>query len=235
MKNTFCVRGFLCIVILAGGSMLNAHIYGPKLLATKPADVVIAFDIHDVLVKASPKKILKCIAKMGFTQCCNVVSFLYKTRNDTVRNMEGRLNRLIEKEPAYASLKADFTQLMNAQAINHATLQVVRDLKTQGYTVVIASNIGEETYAALKDKKPEVFRLFDAAYTVTHESQYLDKSNPAFFDTCKVQHEGKQILFIDDQIKNLKKAAQAGITGIHFTSSQKLREVFFKQGLLPAI
>ena len=81
------------------------------------------------------------------------------------------------------------------------------------------SNIGSTICNNLKQKKPEIFTYFDDLIVPSKQNGYLRKpSHDAFMHYLeKVKASQKQVIFIDDKTRNIKKAHKYGIIGILFT------------------
>jgi putative hydrolase of the HAD superfamily len=109
------------------------------------------------------------------------------------------------------------------------TIDIVKKLKENGFSVYILSNIGPAHFSLLRQKYPEIFALFNGWYTPTPENNFSHKPHAKFYQGFKqyiLKKEGKdkQIIFTDDSRKYIKGACKEGYIAIQFTTPEKLKD-----------
>ncbi len=207
-----------------------------------PESTLIAFDLHNVVFKKQTRKIvmqgLRLLSKGTWRYTLNPRLWYRAYR---VKSQSGVAEDIFEKlskqYPGLGKFRGDFIRMTNAQRPISAVMTMIEQLKAQGFSLYILSNIGKETFDELCLIYPELEEYFDGAFTAKAENQYLHKPHPAFYEEFKEfvkkeGHQDKQILFIDDLKKNLAAAAQCNIAGVHFTSPKRLARAFEKLDIL---
>ncbi len=197
--------------------------------AAQPEDTVIAFDLHDVVFTKSTKKILKQFSHIHHTS--QVISLVFnhhfwhdvkKIRKQT-DVAEAVFYKLIKKYPALKKFEKDFINLTNdVQRAQKEVISLIKNLKKEGYTVILASNIGSKTFENLRKKQSELMNLFTAHF-VAEAPDYIHKPQVAYFDKIKNKFSGKNIILVDDKRINIDGAKKAGLDGIQFKSASQLR------------
>ena len=210
--------------------------------AVTPATTVIAFDLHNVLFKKQTPRIvlqsIKLLPKGTWRYTFNPRLWyrFYKIKK-TSNVAEDIFQKMAVQYPGLKRFRSDFIKLTNHQRPVRPVMELIQELKEQGYSLFVLSNIGKETYGGLCELYPELNDYFEGAFTSLAEKDYLQKPYLEFYREFqsfvgKEGHEGKQILFIDDLKKNLIAAAQCDIAGVHFTSAKNLVRVFKKLEIL---
>jgi len=196
MKNTMPQR--IKLFTLMALATISLH-----LAAYSPADTVIAFDIHDVLMQSRIDKM------MG--------KFL---KNPSLILKVGQLS-----DGSYGD-NPKLRKIINSQKPICETWNLIKKLKTAGYSLYIFSNIDKTAFDELKAKFPAYFSLFDDYHVVHNNDAKQKKPAPSAYDSCRTMieksHPGKRIIFVDDKKENIQAACKAGFRGIHFTSAEKL-------------
>jgi FMN phosphatase YigB (HAD superfamily) len=112
--------------------------------------------------------------------------------------------------------------------------KLVQVLHARGYTMHIASNLGESVYHTFKTMYPELFSYF----TVVHIAYWsgpciIKKPNPWFFKTYleKNNLHAADVIFIDDKQYNIDAAATVGINGIWFKNVKQLTKALREIGI----
>ncbi len=127
---------------------------------------------------------------------------------------------LLEQYPSMRLFAQDFVKLENMQRPDDKIVSFLKELKKQGYTLYLLSNIGQRALHDLEQMFPVVIGLFDSAFFPTRSSGYEQKPSPYFY--LRFLRESNcapdQIIFIDDRKNNVVQARSLGIAGIHFTS-----------------
>jgi len=124
------------------------------------------------------------------------------------------------------------------------TLEVVDQLREQGFTTVVASNLHQHYAQSLRDKYPKLLELFDMEFFANQE--HRTKSQPEYFDKLLKELEEKKginptsslIIFIDDSSNNVKVAesiecdSKKLIQGILFKNAQQLTQELYERGVV---
>jgi len=198
-----------------------------------PSNTVLVFDIHGVLFKHNYKRMLRLLLSAPHplrlcAQLCNP-SALYDFFTLVLAGAvpEKCMVALTKKYPGLRPYIPLSIIIANSQIPNTATIELVRELKRRGYTLHILSNIGEIFFADLQQKFPELFAHFDVIHVACAADDYVAKPNEKFFrDYIKrYGQSGKNIIFIDDKIKNVKAALRLHIFAVLFVSAVQLRTV----------
>ena len=135
-------------------------------------------------------------------------------------------------------------QLVNAQQPIAGMKEIVDELHAAGYEQHIGSNIGKTPFLALIDtqKFPHLAPIFEhmnieKSLVVSDEhGNFVEKPDPQFFKIYlkknNLDPKAQQIIFIDDNTKNVKAAQEVGIDGILFENPEQLREELQKRSVL---
>jgi len=208
----------------------------PLLNPVTPESTIIAFDLHDVVFKKQTRKIVMQGLRLlprgtwRYTFSPRVWYRLYKIRSQS-DVAEDIFEKVALQYPGLLPFRNDFMRMVNTQRPVAQVFDIIKQLKSQGYSLYILSNIGHDTFKGLCEIYPELNDHFSGAFTPTAENKYLHKPHPEFYEQFKefVKEKGHvthQILFIDDLKKNLASAARCNIAGVHFTSPKKLIRTF---------
>lgn len=213
-------------------------VHGPAVIDTDPQKVAVAFDLHGVVFNTKAGDIVpyfynnvkdKTKALILLTKMF-VKGDILALRKET-KVAEHGFNTLVKKYPELDRYRADFINLTNIQEPNLKTVQLIKDLKTNGYTIVLASNIGNQSLADLQKKFPDIMGLFDIQFKVDETSNYFGKPDPKYYTGLKAFVD-KKIVFIDDSEKNVKAAADHNISGIVFKDAEQLKKTLVQLNLL---
>ncbi len=207
-----------------------------------PQSTIIAFDLHNVVFKKQTGRIvmqsLKLLSKGTWRYTFNPRLWyrFYKIKR-TSYVAEDVFRKIAKQYPGLERFRGEFIKLTNHQRPIHPVMCLIQDLKQQGFSLYILSNIGQETFEGLCKIYPELDEYFEGAFTAQADNDYKAKPDPEFYQAFKTYvhndgHHDKQILFIDDLKMNLAAAEQCDIAGIHFTSSKKLLRTFKKLDIL---
>jgi len=201
------------------------------MLSPTPHNTIITFDIHGVLFKPDRKKIAQLAwnNKRAFT-----IGFYFLNPKFAYTVLALKLKRAVPEEyfmrltrnyPSLEHYKKLAIDISNAQNPHHDTIKIAQELKNLGYTLHLFSNIGCTIVNDLSCSYPEIFTLFDKVQVPSSENNYTGKRQPGAFalyqTTCNP--ENKQIILIDDNKKNIARAAHVNMAGIYFKNAQQLR------------
>lgn len=115
-------------------------------------------------------------------------------------------------------VKAEFA---DNEEFNEAVIELIESLKGK-YILALVSNSDAEFLKKLLAKH-DLNRLFDKVF-ISGEMG-IAKPSHKFFDYVlnKLQLSAEEVLFIDDQQKNIVAASERGIKGIQFQSADQLK------------
>jgi len=204
-----------------------------------PENTIITFDLHDVIVNYDYSEILHT-----FLQNKNKLKLIIAMLNPFVWWDIAKLTwqdsvaeqYIVGLGEKYTSLKPFIplgTQIANCQRPNPRMVKLLEELKQRGYTLHLFSNIGAQIFEDFKKKFPELIELFDMISIPSKQNGYSKKPHDSAFTNYlkKLKNDGRQIIFVDDKVRNLEKAHSHDITGILFTNTYKLRAKLEDLGL----
>jgi len=235
-KRQLSIYALLLMLCTLGAQVEMARPY-------TPSNTVFFFDLHDVILKPDTGNRIKIALK-------NPIGALrlgaYVMTNKHLANgeqLQVELERKGDKKQAQVIRK-----LSAAYKVDKDVFALLQTLKAKGYTLCMASNIGaghlndllDDQHPRNKVKQPEhitlrdVFALFDDLIFVDYESQdVIKKPDPRYYalihDRCE---QFKNIIFVDDNKKNIGAAHACGLHGIRFTSAHKLSNDLKTIGIL---
>lgn len=218
------------------------------LVDATPNKVEFAWDLHDVVVKASyPKMAVSAIRHGGFdfAKLLGMLLFDY-TRYACTGTVGSAQQLIIDIKTAVKNGGTGDTIQHTLKAYNPALAvaarkvgaelytvngvpAIINELDELGYTQRIASNIGSEEVKALAEKYTELFAKFKEGKTVTYTEGVpsTKKPSPKYFEEYNTTYNAdsaKAIIFIDDQLKNINGARQVEpFMPVKFDNAQQLR------------
>lgn len=104
-----------------------------------------------------------------------------------------------------------------------SSLQMIKELKKQGYGIYILSNIPEDSYVYLKDQT-SLFDDIDGGI-FSYQVQVIKPDRRIY--ECLLEKYGlksEECLFIDDRKENVEMALSLGFSGIHCQDPNDLKE-----------
>lgn len=235
---------FLLFITLLGiclgciiGKYIRAYALPPIKTPISPHSSIITFDIHGVLFNADWPAIARLIwtNKQSFTLTLYLLNprFVYRVLRLLYKGavLEKCITYLSGNYPHFARQKDFIFLVANTQKSVPHMLPLLKKLKEKGFTLHIFSNIGTRLYQGLAEKFPREFALFDKSFTPdgfhgkSHQEtffHYLEEFNP----------EDKQIIFIDNNRRNIAMARTVGIASIHYKNSQQIQLVLEQLGAI---
>lgn len=200
-----------------------------------PTTTVFAFDIHNVLLypryldigKALWKDFLR-VAPFSLLMKPQVWYDVYQLMKNSIATE--RIFAHIHKEYTnIASFNDLITDIMKAQYLNNAMIDVLRSLKAQGYSLYILSNIWKNSLDHIYTYFPIFKELFDGAYIPSKDGNGTQKPSLRFYEGFKKYletkgQENKQIIFVDNDKENIQEAQKSGLYVILFTSTKEFIE-----------
>lgn len=194
-------------------------------------EYVLAFDLHGVVFTPDTSLMWQAFKQTPFT-----FSSLFTLLNpffiyDLVTSFfssdsaEEIILHLTHNYPDLERYYETAMAMVNAQKPIPGTVKVLHQLKEEGYTLHVFSNIGKESLKFLRNNHPRIFQPFSDFVFTQPEDGWIQKPQPQaykkFLQTVNLQPE--QVIFIDDKKSNLKPAQDMGFVTIHFTSPETLR------------
>jgi len=203
-------------------------------------NTIIAFDLHDVLVRYDYKEIFHLLYKnpKKFTLLISLLNPLLWfdliklfTNNAVAEQYIVILGNKYKKLQPHIPMGVE---IANSQLPVPQMVDLLKYLKKLGYELHLFSNIGAEIFEALKLKLPNLFHYFDSLSIPSQKNGYLRKPYQNAFDNFLSQHDTmkKQVIFIDDKKKNIKKAQENKIIGIHFRSPCQIKRELEEIGVI---
>ncbi|MDR3647013.1 MAG: hypothetical protein P4L22_05740 [Candidatus Babeliales bacterium] len=219
-----------CIAYL---NAMRVSVLPPKQVKIK---YTFAVDLHGVIVNSSAKQIIKHAMRMNNKSLFIKHMFnpyVWKTIHKTVKKtklLEEIFESLVVEHPQLHIFHKDLLAFSNAQIVNSEMLVLLQQLKKEGHSLILCSNIGPEIYTDFCKKFPQVIQLFDNYFITQKTSKgYITKRHPDFYSNFKVflknnNYDYTKTIIIDDKQSNLDAAQKQGLSGIIFKSVKKLRK-----------
>ncbi|HLB94380.1 MAG TPA: HAD family hydrolase [Candidatus Babeliales bacterium] len=224
--------------------MLNKHIKNHK--------PILVFDLHGVIFSFSIWAGIKDFWQLSFKQkllvlraagtpglAWDALKLLF-----TGGVVEQAVLNIKIKYPKLTGVIPFALKVINNQIPKPEMVKLLQDLKSQNYTLLIFSNIGEQSIEILKHKYPEIFSLFSGELVASASDNYISKPQPAAFKkflakltfVVPARHSiyatagsspmgvsnHNNFLLIDDRDKNLQAAQACGMQVLKFKSSVQL-------------
>lgn len=205
-----------------------------------PDNAVIVFDIHGVLFRPDYKGIIKIFLASPYKYRCIRYALYPSTWIDFIRLYYNNVifgkyvAHFTKKYPRLKPCVPLITRIANTQVPIAQTIALIEQLHADGYTLHILSNIGQPIVQDLAQKFPAIFDYFETIKTPCAQIDFTGKPNPAiFYDYMKENNlANKQVIFIDDKMKNLEVAQRFGITGIYFSNPEELKQDLMRLGVI---
>lgn len=225
----------LAILCILSGPLKAQPVFTPK-------NTTIFFDLHDVVLKRDTMARFKLAMK-------NMRASLNLTLSGVSRRdcANGEAYALKLKKHGYAKEAELVRQFSAAYKVNQDVVEIMQLLQAKGYTVSMASNIGEQHLEDLMNlnvisgkhrkahgKIRNALELFqDLVFVDYLSNDVIAKPNPEYFEMLKdIATDKARVIFIDDNMQNVTVAQCCGLQGIHFTSAKQLRRDLQKLGIL---
>ena len=184
--------------------------------AITPANSAFVFDMHGVVVKFSLSEAWAAVRKMSFANKIHFAKKTYKYfRNnpEPKRAFEGVALEGKENDKEYVD---QAIAVMNPHVPNDEIVAVLKELSDLGYEIFGCSNIGNKSYAYLKNKYPEAFASIITCRTSHLDNNYMKKSDAKVYqETLEMiarsqssNRSYEHLIFVDDKQSNLTLARQ---------------------------
>lgn len=216
----------------------------------KQENVIILWDIHDVMLTRDAKKIFSILWHDQNT---------WKTLRYTKGRFFGSSMKLLWKYFTSEASTEQFihlakkekneyfieflTNICNAQKPIEGTVAIIKELCENGYTHHIGSNIGKTVFDDLinPNRYPQFAELFacfdlDKSHVVTHnDGNLVRKPRVEYFQEYikknTINLNTTRVIFVDDRKENIDAAQKVGLTAIHFKNPEQLRTDLRKLGI----
>lgn len=189
----------------------------------------IIFDLGGVLIDWNPQYLFSQI----FEDKAEMQYFLEKVctpdwneEQDAGRTIKEATEQLVKEHPAHAqNIHAYYDRWheMLGGTID-GTVEIFRKLKDSNkYKIYALTNWSGETFPIALNQY-ELFKWFDGI--VVSGTEKMRKPSPHFYKLLLDRYDVKagEALFIDDNLRNIKAAKEAGIHSIHFLNPQQLEQ-----------
>jgi 2-haloacid dehalogenase len=197
----------------------------------------IIFDLGAVLIDWNPHYLYRKI----FTEEEKMLHFLetvctsdWNEEQDAGRSLQEATEQLVAKFPEHEeNIRHYYGRWpeMLGGAIE-GTVAIFRELKAkEQYNFYALTNWSAETFP-LALERFDFLQWFDGI--VVSGTEKNRKPFASFYQVLldRYQVHPSEALFIDDNLRNIRAAEQLGITSVHFTSPEQLRDVLREQGIL---
>jgi FMN phosphatase YigB (HAD superfamily) len=186
-----------------------------------PQNTVIAFDFHGVVARVSLRGLVWAFFQIPARELIAALPSLPFITRDLIKYSlnneisEQTLDRLALDYPIVKRLENDVIRMTNQQKPKTYMPELLKMLKSFGYTLVLASNIGQKTLKDLSERANEYMHetllSFDRFVTPTEENGYHFKPHSPYFIELVSLFPDKKIVFFDDKEINRQAAQQQGI------------------------
>ena len=200
----------------------------------------IIFDLGGVLIDWNPKYVYdekyfdseeKRLYFFG-----NICTSEWNEEQDGGRSIVDATQMLVEQFPEWESSIRDYygrwTDMLKSAI--PGTVEIFRQLKENGKYKLYALTNWQTGLFDIALVRYNFLHWFDGR--VVSGEEKMRKPFPEFYQKLLDRYHVKaeEALFIDDNFRNIQAAEKIGITSIHFTSPQQLKEELEKLNLLPS-
>jgi FMN phosphatase YigB (HAD superfamily) len=194
-----------------------------------PTNTIIAFDLHSVIFTLNYREAFSILwrwpHKVSLFLCGFRIRLVWKCLTLLFHNPTDEEYFALFQQYCPKLLPL-IIELFNAFIPVDSMVDLLKELKENGYELHILSNIGPRRFEFLQKRYPDIIALFDKVKITNGNIRHLiKKPNLDYFMSYlrDCNPRGKLVLFIDDKKRNIEAANAVGIIGIKFTSADKLR------------
>ncbi len=193
---------------------------------------LIIFDLHNVLFRMDYRKVVHIIWHTSpklplITVPCNP-RFWWNFFSLIKKNAVGEeyVVRMAQWHKRLQPFVATGIEIINAQKPQTIVVELIKELKNDGYTIFGLSNIGEQACKHLCSNVPDIMELFDQLIPTTIDDDYIRKPDKRAFAKALAlsKHAPSETLFIDDNKRNIAAASKLSMQTIHFISPHQLKK-----------
>jgi len=205
-----------------------------------PKHTKFAFDLHGVVLQLDLTNVKRHVLKKEvvplLVNVCNL-SLMSRVLRLLARGATAEEYVLLFEEYNRPEVSELIKNIANEQQPNNEVVTLIKELKSLGYEVDMASDIGTHHLAELEKKNElkEVFPLFDNKFFVDYKKKpVIQKPQKQYFKNYlnTYNKKNKTVIFIDNQKQNTDAAHNTGMVGICFSNAAQLREELEKLGVL---
>lgn len=200
-----------------------------------PDTPAIIFDVGNVLLDWQPERIYReAIPDAGERAwfMANVVPLSWHEQQDRGRSCTDGIAEQVGRFPEYESLIARFYDhwLDTIEGPISGTVDILRDLKAQGYKIHALTNFSAELWPITIAAHPFLAEI-DVA--VVSGAEGVVKPDPRIFEVllARTGQLPGDCIFIDDRIDNVEAARALGFRSVRFTTPEALRMDLIKLGI----
>lgn len=196
-----------------------------------PENTIFAFDFHDVITtsKGWPKwrtrtRILwDCPYRNTLFKYAPSLLYTLLSIRKQLNVAEQAFKEVIDMYPELALCKQTFLDIANAQRPNKKTQAIMKQLSEKGFKLYLFSNIGEETFEDLRTRHPDLLFHLNGFCYVKASTGYISKPDPRMYQQFnnECNKEGKQVIFVDDLLRNIRAGCDAGMISILFKDADQ--------------
>lgn len=239
--NNLLIISIILVIFLV---IVLHKIYIPKYkhlapFKATPKNTAIAFDLNGVILNKNIKQIIKIIIfDLPKGQLLSLL-FIYGFWKSAISYLFNKtppeyITEVLLKHKKF-KLVQSITNIINSQTKNKKVIEIIKELKQQGYKVYLASN--NCVFKSVEQKFKFLSTLFDGYIIPTKKNNYIRKPNIEFYNKLKQtillnNKNIKHIVFIDNYLPNIKAALSQNIYGITFNSWRDLIKKLKKTNIL---
>ena len=189
----------------------------------------IVFDLGGVLIDWNPRYVYRTIfdseEKIDWF-FDNICTNDWNEKQDAGYSLSAATEELVARHPEWeAEIRAYYDRWIEMLGgPMHETVNILRDLKQQEHLSLYAlTNWSHETFPVALERF-EFLQWFDGI--VVSGEEKTRKPFPEFYQKLLERYniDPATAIFIDDNLRNVKAAEDAGIHGIHFLNAKQLSE-----------
>lgn len=230
IKNLY-TRSVLLLVYFAVGSYFSYAVHDNATVtsaasSTQHTKPILAFDLHGVIFAINYQEVIKQTA-LVFAQWGGLLLLLNPDFWLDLVLMAFGVRQFEYMLKQYPLLQQNFENLSNITQGDELIPQmpgIIHALKQQGYKIYLFSNIAKKNFEKLQTQFPDLFRDFDGFIVAEPHDGWIQKPDKKAYQKflTQVQTEPEDVIFIDDQLNNIKAAQELGFKTIHFTSPEQM-------------
>jgi 2-haloacid dehalogenase len=201
---------------------------------------VVVFDLGGVLLDWNPRYLYRKLfggdeaaMERFLAEVCTIE---WHRAHDLGAPPERTSTQLAEAHPEQADLIWAWSRRSEEMVAGpiDGTVQVLGELKAKGVPCYALTNMERETYP-LRRERFDFLGWFDGTVVSAYEG--LAKPDPAIFELLLDRFDltPSETVFVDDSPANVRAAQKVGMQAVEFDSSERLREVLAKAGLLNGV
>lgn len=180
----------------------------------------IVLDLGNVVFEWSNKPLPGVVAKMSSIMATETYARYETGGIETDSEFYETVGQQLGIQPA--TVRSLFEAARSSLSVNDDLINFVETLKQEmGIAIYVMSNISQKEIAYLYSKHPNTMAVFDKVFTSGHAG--VRKPGQQFFQTVIAESRlaPQRAIFVDDKMKNVEAARQAGFHALQFSETQK--------------